>query len=94
MSKHTRRLTGSIALIQCQNMPRSRLPHGLVKPPTQMNRPELFIFAVLGTSVAIGLASMSSDAYKVYRSRGGKEEDTLGTNQTSSACPMNWGKQK
>ncbi len=75
-------------------MPRSRLPHGLVKPPTQMNRPEMFIFAVLGTSVAIGLASMSSDAYKVYRSGDEKGEGSPGTNQTSSACPMNWGKQK
>mmetsp|Transcript_26354 Transcript_26354/g.52936 ORF Transcript_26354/g.52936 Transcript_26354/m.52936 type:complete len:81 (+) Transcript_26354:108-350(+) len=80
-------------------MPRSRLPHGLVKPPTQMNRPELFIFALLGTSVAIGLASMSSDSYKVYRNGGGRENDGEGTEQTSSnaggsACPMNWGKQK
>lgn len=91
MSKHL--CVDSLALIQCHNMPRSRLPHGLVKPPTQMNRPELFIFALLGTSVAIGLASMSSDAYKVYRG-GGKGEDSPGTNQASSACPMNWGKQK
>ena len=76
-------------------MPRSRLPHGLVKPPTQMNRPELFIFTLLGTSVAIGLASMGTDAYNVFRSGGGREEDGTGTEQTtSSACPMNWGKQK
>eukprot|EP00986_Skeletonema_menzelii_P010815 scaffold5399_cov147-Skeletonema_menzelii.AAC.21 len=75
-------------------MPRSRLPHGLVKPPTQMNRPELFVFALLGTSVAVGLASMCSDAYKVFRSGGGRDEDGKGTDQTSSACPMNWGKQK
>ena len=78
-------------------MPRSRLPRGLVKPPTQMNRPELFLLALLGASVAVGLASMGSDSYKVYRSGSGKVED--GTEQTSanaggSACPMNWGKQK
>ncbi len=44
-----------------------RLPHRLVKPPTQMNRPELFILAVLGTSVTIGLAQMGYDTMKVYR---------------------------
>ena len=73
-----------------------RLPHRLVKPPTQMNRPELFILAVLGTSVTIGLAQMGYDAMKVYR-RGRAEGDT-NTEQTPSntagaACPMNWGKQ-
>ena len=60
-----------------------------------MNRPELFIFTLLGTSVAIGLASMGTDAYNVFRSGGGREEGGTGTEQTtSSACPMNWGKQK
>jgi len=72
---------------------RSRLPHGLVKPPTQMNRPEVFILALLGTSVTIGLASMGSDLYRVYRK--GKEVEN-GTDQTLSdsagkACPINGG---
>jgi hypothetical protein len=78
-------------------MPRSRLPHGLVKPPTQMNRPELFVLALLGTSVTIGLASMGYDLYKVFRSGSGKVEDgteQISSNSAGSACPMNWGKQK
>jgi hypothetical protein len=76
-------------------MPRSRLPHGLVKPPTQMNRPEVFILALLGTSVTIGLASMGSDLYRVYRKGSAKEVEN-GTDQTLSdsagiACPINGG---
>jgi hypothetical protein len=74
-----------------------RLPHRLVKPPTQMNRPELFILAVLGTSVTIGLAQMGYDAVKVYRGgRSRAEGDTEGQTQSNTAgaaCPMNWGKQ-
>ena len=72
-----------------------RLPHRLVKPPTHMNRPELFILAVLGTSVTIGLAQMGYDAVKVYRG-GSAEGDTnkqTPSNTAGAACPMNWGKQ-
>ena len=75
-----------------------RLPHRLVKPPTQMNRPELFILAVLGTSVTIGLAQMGYDAVKVYRGGRAEGDTNTDTEQTPSntagaACPMNWGKQ-
>ena len=78
-----------------------RLPHRLVKPPTQMNRPELFILAVLGTSVTIGLAQMGYDAMKVYRGVSGRAEGDTNTdteqmpskNTAGAACPMNWGKQ-
>lgn len=43
-----------------------RFPHGLKKPPTQMDRSELAIFAILGTSVVIGIYQMGVDAYRAY----------------------------
>ena len=61
-----------------------RLPHGLIKSPTNMNKGEIAVFIALGVSVSVGLFEMGSSAIKVYRS--GKEIDK------SSACPMNWGK--
>ena len=44
-----------------------RLPHRLVKPPTQMSASELAVFGLLGVSVTAGLLQMGSDAIKIYR---------------------------
>ena len=62
-----------------------RLPHGLIKSPSNMNKGEIAVFIALGVSVSVGLFEMGSSAMQVYRS--GKEIDSK-----SSACPMNWGK--
>lgn len=43
-----------------------RFPHGLKKPPSQMNTSELAIFGILGTSVIIGIYQMGKDAFRVY----------------------------
>ena len=63
-----------------------RLPHGLIKSPTNMNKGEIAVFIALGVSVSVGIFEMGSSAMQVYRS--GKEIDS----NKSSACPMNWGK--
>mmetsp|Transcript_4378 Transcript_4378/g.9450 ORF Transcript_4378/g.9450 Transcript_4378/m.9450 type:complete len:82 (-) Transcript_4378:92-337(-) len=67
-----------------------RLPHRLTKPPTNMDKPELAVFAALGVSVAVGLMQMGSNIMQVYR--GGKVEGDEIDSGESAACPMNWGK--
>eukprot|EP00956_Cyclotella_meneghiniana_P001598 scaffold1796_cov60-Cyclotella_meneghiniana.AAC.8 len=66
-----------------------RLPHRLVKPPTQMSMPELAVFGALGVSITLGLLQMGSETFAFYK-RGNSEEQ----NESSSpaVCPMNWGK--
>lgn len=43
-----------------------RFPHGLKKPPTEMNKSELAIFGILGTSVIIGVYQIGVDVYRAY----------------------------
>ena len=63
-----------------------RFPHGLIKPPTSMNKGEIAVCFTLAISVSVGMFEMGSSAMQVYRSR--KEMN----DSKSSACPMNWGK--
>lgn len=68
-----------------------RLPHRLVKPPTEMSMPELAVFGILGASVTAGLLLMASDAFRVYK-QSDDDSETNNKSVLSAACPINWGK--
>ena len=67
-----------------------RLPHRLVKPPTQMSMSELAVFGALGVSITVGLVQMGSETFAFYRRENSGEEHDKSS--LSAACPMNWGK--
>ncbi|KAL3784836.1 hypothetical protein ACHAW5_009055 [Stephanodiscus triporus] len=53
-----------------------RFPHGLVRPPSKMDKSELAVFTILGASVAFGLFRMGSDVFFRVRGGGEKEEES------------------
>lgn len=69
-----------------------RLPHRLVKPPTQMSMPELAVFGILGASVTVGLLQMGSDATRVLREAKQPVSESNKNPSVSAVSPMNWGK--
>ena len=40
-----------------------RFPHGLVRPPSKMDKSEMAVFALLGASVSVGLYRLGSDVW-------------------------------
>jgi hypothetical protein len=51
-----------------------RFPHGLVRPPSKMDKSEMAVFALLGVSVSVGLFRMGSDV-SVWGGGGAKGDD-------------------
>jgi len=66
-----------------------RFPHGLVKPPSKMNKSEWVVLVGLAASVSVGIYEMGSSLYKVGRN----DKSSNSNNTGSAACPMNWGDQ-
>ena len=70
-----------------------KYPHGLVKPPSKMNKSEWAVLVGLAASVSVGLYEMGSSLYKVYGRNDRSSNNNNSNTGGSAACPINWGNQ-
>lgn len=61
-----------------------RFPHGLKKPPSKMDKPELAVFAMLSVSVVAGLYQMGSDARRVYVGSSSSSSNAVAEEETDN----------